>query len=163
MSKYRTIDVWNEFYGRKESVYDYAGRLMKKSACGDPNSAYHPTLNLVLIFLNMKSKQSFAPSFRRQLHSLKQKKAIASLKNGRQRKRQRRTPRRNPPKQKTCAAFSDTGIHKVIHHNLNETVLDKWLLVGYGFLFIYSYVVCKKQRIRTHPQLGISSDYLCLV
>ena len=30
MSKYRTIDVWNEFYGRKESVYDYAGRL----SCG---------------------------------------------------------------------------------------------------------------------------------
>ena len=29
MSKYRTIDVWNEFYGRKESAYDYAGRLMK--------------------------------------------------------------------------------------------------------------------------------------
>ena len=45
MSKYRTIDVWNEFYGRKESIYDYAGRLMKKSACGDPNSAYHPTLD----------------------------------------------------------------------------------------------------------------------
>ena len=45
MSKYRTIDVWNEFYGRKESVCDYAGRLMKKSACGDPNSAYHPTLD----------------------------------------------------------------------------------------------------------------------
>ena len=45
MSKYRNIDVWNEFYGRKESVYDYAGRLMKKSACGDPNSAYHPTLD----------------------------------------------------------------------------------------------------------------------
>ena len=45
MSKYRTIDVWNEFYGNKESVYDYAGRLMKKSACGDPNSAYHPTLD----------------------------------------------------------------------------------------------------------------------
>ena len=45
MSKYRTIDVWNEFYGKKESVYDYAGRLMKKSACGDPNSAYHPTLD----------------------------------------------------------------------------------------------------------------------
>ena len=45
MSKYRTIDVWNEFYGNKENVYDYAGRLMKKSACGDPNSAYHPTLD----------------------------------------------------------------------------------------------------------------------
>lgn len=28
MSKYRTIDVWNEFYGKRESVYDYAGRLM---------------------------------------------------------------------------------------------------------------------------------------
>ena len=45
MSKYRTIDVCNEFYGNKENVYDYAGRLMKKSACGDPNSSYHPTLD----------------------------------------------------------------------------------------------------------------------
>lgn len=45
MSKYRTIDVWNQVYGRKETVYDYAGRLMKKSACGDSNSAYHPTLD----------------------------------------------------------------------------------------------------------------------
>ncbi len=45
MSKYRTIDVWNEFYGNKESVYDYAGRLMKKSACGNPNSAYYPTID----------------------------------------------------------------------------------------------------------------------
>ena len=45
MSKYRTIDVWNELYGNQESVCDYAGRLMKKSACGNPNSAYHPTLD----------------------------------------------------------------------------------------------------------------------
>ena len=45
MSKYRTIDVWNEFYGNRESVYDYAGRLMKKSACGDPHSAFHPTID----------------------------------------------------------------------------------------------------------------------
>ena len=30
MSKYRTIDVWNEFYGRKESVYDYAGNDEKR-------------------------------------------------------------------------------------------------------------------------------------
>ena len=45
MSKYRTIDVWNELYGNQESVYDYAGRLMKKSACGNPNSAYNPTLD----------------------------------------------------------------------------------------------------------------------
>lgn len=45
MSKYRTIDVWNEFYGMQENVYDYAGRLMKKSACGNPNSAYYPTID----------------------------------------------------------------------------------------------------------------------
>jgi len=30
------------------------------------------------------------------------------------------------------------------------------------FFFICDYVGYKKQRIRTHPQLGISSDYLCL-
>jgi hypothetical protein len=45
MSKYRTIDVWEAFYGKRDSVYDYAGRLMKKSACGNPNSAYYPTLD----------------------------------------------------------------------------------------------------------------------
>ena len=45
MSKYRTIDVWNEFYGNKETVRDYAGRLMKKSACGNPNSDYCPTID----------------------------------------------------------------------------------------------------------------------
>lgn len=45
MSKYKTIDVWNMRYGNRENVYDYAGRLMKKSACGNPNSAYHPTLD----------------------------------------------------------------------------------------------------------------------
>lgn len=45
MSKHRTLEVWNELYGSKETVRDYAGRLMKKSACGDPNSAYHPTLD----------------------------------------------------------------------------------------------------------------------
>lgn len=45
MSKYRTIDVWNERYGNKESVCDYAGRLIKKSACGNQDSAYHPTLD----------------------------------------------------------------------------------------------------------------------
>ena len=32
-------------YGNREEVYDYAGRLMKKSACGNPFSAYHPTLD----------------------------------------------------------------------------------------------------------------------
>ncbi len=45
MSKFNTIDVWNEFFGSKQEVYDYAGRLMKKSACGNPNSRFHPTLD----------------------------------------------------------------------------------------------------------------------
>lgn len=45
MSRFRTIDVWNKLYGSKENVYDYAGRLMKKSACADPYSAYHPTID----------------------------------------------------------------------------------------------------------------------
>ena len=45
MSKYRTVDVWNALYGKQESVLDYAGRIMKKSACGDPNSSYHPTID----------------------------------------------------------------------------------------------------------------------
>ena len=45
MTKYNTLDIWNKVYGNKENVYDYAGRLMKKSACGNPDSAYHPTLD----------------------------------------------------------------------------------------------------------------------
>ncbi len=45
MSKYKTIDVWNRVYGNKETVTDYAGRAMKKSACGNSNSSYHPTLD----------------------------------------------------------------------------------------------------------------------
>ena len=45
MSKYNTKDLWNERYGSREEVEDYSGRLMKKSACGDPNSKYHPTID----------------------------------------------------------------------------------------------------------------------
>ena len=45
MSKHRTIEVWDEIYGKKETVRDYAGRLMKRSACGNPNSSYHPTID----------------------------------------------------------------------------------------------------------------------
>ena len=45
MSKYNTIDVWNMILGSKTEAYDYAGRLMKKSACGNPNSSFHPTLD----------------------------------------------------------------------------------------------------------------------
>lgn len=45
MSKYRTLDVWNTVFGNQEEAYDYAGRLIKKSACGNPNSRFHPTLD----------------------------------------------------------------------------------------------------------------------
>ena len=43
--KYKTIDVWNHVFGLRTEAYDYAGRLMRKSACGDPHSSYHPTLD----------------------------------------------------------------------------------------------------------------------
>ena len=45
MSKYKTIEIWNMIYGNKQEAYDYAGRLMKKSACSNPYSSYHPTLD----------------------------------------------------------------------------------------------------------------------
>ena len=45
MSKFSVKDLWNERYGKQEDVYDYAGRLMKKSACGNPNSSYQPTID----------------------------------------------------------------------------------------------------------------------
>lgn len=45
MSKYTTLEVWNKCFGKQEDVCDYTGRLMKKSACGNPNSKFHPTLD----------------------------------------------------------------------------------------------------------------------
>ena len=45
MSKLNIIEVWSMIYGSKQEVYDYAGRLMKKSACGNPNSRFHPTFD----------------------------------------------------------------------------------------------------------------------
>ncbi len=45
MSKYKTVKVWNKVFGNRETVFDYAGSEMRKSACGDPHSAYHPTLD----------------------------------------------------------------------------------------------------------------------
>ncbi len=45
MSKFHTSDVWDLKYGNKQEVKDYAGRLMKKSACGNSHSAFHPTLD----------------------------------------------------------------------------------------------------------------------
>ena len=45
MSKYSIKELWNEIYGKREQAYDYAGRLMMKSACGNPHSAYQPTID----------------------------------------------------------------------------------------------------------------------
>ena len=45
MSKYSIKDLWELFYGDEAQVYDYAGRLMLKSACGNPNSRYEPTID----------------------------------------------------------------------------------------------------------------------
>lgn len=45
MSKQTVLKLWKERYGNKEDVYDYSGRLMKKSAIGNHNSSYEPTLD----------------------------------------------------------------------------------------------------------------------
>ena len=47
MTKYSIKDLWNEIYESKEEVFDYAGRLIKKYACGNPNSRYQPTIDHV--------------------------------------------------------------------------------------------------------------------
>lgn len=45
MSKYSIQKLWNEFFGTEERVFDYAGRVMLKSACGNPHSSYQPTID----------------------------------------------------------------------------------------------------------------------
>ena len=45
MSKYKTIEVWNKVFGNKTEAYDYAGRLIKKSACGNLHSRFCPTID----------------------------------------------------------------------------------------------------------------------
>ena len=45
MSKYNALELWNKLYGTKQEVVDYAGRVMKKSACANPDSSFHPTLD----------------------------------------------------------------------------------------------------------------------
>ncbi len=45
MSKYNLSDLWEERYGDKTKVSDYAGREMMKAAIGDMNSKYHPTID----------------------------------------------------------------------------------------------------------------------
>ena len=45
MSKYNVLEIWNKVFGDKTEVYDYAGRLIKKSACGNPHSRFFPTID----------------------------------------------------------------------------------------------------------------------
>lgn len=45
MTKYSIKKLWDERYGKQEEVYDYAGRRMLKSACGNFHSAYQPTID----------------------------------------------------------------------------------------------------------------------
>ncbi|MBO6284912.1 MAG: HNH endonuclease [Bacilli bacterium] len=45
MSKSKVLKLWKQFFGDAEVVVDYAGRIIKRSACGDPNSDFHPTID----------------------------------------------------------------------------------------------------------------------
>ena len=45
MSKLSVLKLWNEWYGYKEDVLDYSGRLMRKSAIGNHHSKYEPTID----------------------------------------------------------------------------------------------------------------------
>ena len=45
MSKEVVLKLWYERFGLVEDVVDYSGRLMKKSAIGNPNSKYEPTID----------------------------------------------------------------------------------------------------------------------
>ena len=47
MSKYSVLDLWNQHFGKQNEVFDYAGRRMLKSACGNQNSSYEPTIEHV--------------------------------------------------------------------------------------------------------------------
>ena len=45
MSKQKVLNLWTTRFGYKEDVYDYSGRLMKKSAIGNPMSMFEPTID----------------------------------------------------------------------------------------------------------------------
>ena len=44
-SKYSVKELWNERYGNVDEITDYAGRKIKKSACGNHNSSYEPIID----------------------------------------------------------------------------------------------------------------------
>lgn len=47
MSRYSIKELWREYYGDKTEVRDYAGRIMMKSAIGNHNSRFEPTIDHV--------------------------------------------------------------------------------------------------------------------
>ena len=44
-SKFNIKDLWEELYGNSEQARDYTGTIMYKSACGNRNSSYEPTID----------------------------------------------------------------------------------------------------------------------
>ena len=45
MSKYNLIVLWENVYPNQNEAYDYAGRRMVKSAIGNQNSRFCPTID----------------------------------------------------------------------------------------------------------------------
>ena len=45
MSKYNLIVLWENVFPHQNEAYDYAGRRMLKSAIGNQNSRYCPTID----------------------------------------------------------------------------------------------------------------------
>ena len=44
-SKYNVKEMWEELFGKCEEIIDYSGALIYKSACGNPNSSFEPTID----------------------------------------------------------------------------------------------------------------------
>lgn len=76
MSKYNLKALWESIYHNKTEVYDYAGRRMVKSAIGNQNSAFEPTIEHIrplsqggkdclanIMICNWKTNQEKADSF----------------------------------------------------------------------------------------------------
>lgn len=45
MSKYNLVTLWDSIFPYQNEVIDYAGRRMLKSAIGNLNSRYSPTID----------------------------------------------------------------------------------------------------------------------
>ena len=45
MSKYNLLALWENVYPNQNEAYDYAGRRMVKSAIGNQNSRFCPTID----------------------------------------------------------------------------------------------------------------------